>query len=75
MIKAQFAREKVRGFGLGLSVEFARIPARHPYRAITEHQPTFTMAGRFWKWQAYVMIYKPVKFGLNRAERRANHLH
>lgn len=75
MIKTLFTKERLDGYGLGVAFEFSNIKTRHPYRDVVSHQPTFRMAFRFWRWQFYFIAYKPVIFGLNRKERRANKLH
>lgn len=75
MIKAQFSKEKLNGYGLVVGFEFANVKVQHPYRSWSENQPTFTFAFRIWKWQFYLMIYKPANVTLNRKQRRANKLH
>lgn len=75
MLKAQFSHERVQGVGLGFVIEGARIWVTHPYRSSKAVQSTFTIAVRFYNWQFYFMVYKPVKIPLNRRERRANKFH
>ena len=75
MLKAQFSHERVQGIGLGFVIEGARIWVQHPYNSSKAIQSTFTIAIRLWCWQFYFIIYKPVKLGLNRKQRRANKLH
>lgn len=75
MIKAQFTQSKVQGYGLALGIEFAKVKVRHPYHKYDVNQPTFTLALRILKREYYIIIYKPATIRLNRAERRANHLH
>lgn len=75
MIKAQFAKSKVQGYGLALGIEFAMVKVRHPYHKYDVNQPTFTLAVRLLKREYFFMVYKPANIRLNRAERRANHLH
>lgn len=75
MIKAQITHETVSGFGLGLALEFAAVKVPSPYKRVTAKQPTFTIALRFWKWQVYLIIYRPANVGLNRHDRRRLHIH
>lgn len=75
MIKAQFTKEQVQGFGLGLAIEFCRVKVQSPYKGVTHSQPTFTLAMRFAKWQFYLIIYKPANVTLNRHDRRRLHIH
>lgn len=74
MLKAQFARERLDGYAMAVGIEFVKIKVKHPYRNLTENQPTLTLALTLVKWAFYLMIYKPAKLKFNRAERRANHL-
>lgn len=75
MIKSQLTTERVRGFGLGLAVEFCSVKVPSPYKGVNHSQPTFTLAVRFWKWQVYLIIYRPANVALNRHDRRRLHIH
>lgn len=72
MLKAQFSRNRVDGYGLAIGAEFCRVKVKHPYRDVCDYQPTFTIALRVWCWEFYFMCYKPAKVMLNRKERRMN---
>lgn len=74
MIKVQFTQEKLEGYGVALGFEFSNVKVRHPYHKYDLKQPTFAASLRVWRWQGYMMVYKPAKVMLNRKERRANHL-
>lgn len=75
MIKAQFTKEQVPGFGLGLAIEFSSVKIPAPYKGVNYSQPTFTLAVRFAKWQFYLIVYKPANVALNRHDRRRLHIH
>lgn len=76
MFKAQFAKERLDGYGVAIGAEFVIVKVQHPYnKFLKESQPTFAMTLRFLRWQLFMMIYKPANIKLNRAQRRANHLH
>lgn len=75
MLKAQFSKERLDGYGVAIGAEFVIIKVQHPYnRFLQESQPTFAITFRFLRWQFFLMIYKPANIKLNRAQRRANHL-
>lgn len=73
MLKAQFSKERLDGYGVAIGVEYCNVKVRHPYRNYDERQPTFCVTIRLWCWQWYAMVYRPATIKLNRAERRANH--
>lgn len=74
MLKIQLSQEKLEGYGVALGFEFLSVKVRHPYHKYDLEQPTFAASLRVWRWQGYIMVYRPAKIGLNRKERRANHL-
>lgn len=75
MIKAQFTRERLDGFGLAAGFEFVKVKVPHPYGRGVCPQPTFAMTIRIAVWQFYFMVYRPANFSLTRKERRANKFH
>lgn len=74
MLKAQFSKERLDGYGVAAGAEFCNVKVRHPYRNDHGVQPTFCVTLRIWRWQWYFMVYKPAQIRLNRKERRANNL-
>lgn len=74
ILKADWSIDRFDGFGLGLSFTFMNVPVPHPYRKIELKQRSLILVLRFYYWDVFFMIYKPVKIALNRQERRANHL-
>lgn len=66
--------EKLDGGGIGFMISFLRVKVWHPYRKMNMKQPSFIITLRFLFWDFYIMVYKPAKIALNRAERRANHM-
>lgn len=75
MLKANFTKEKLDGYGVAVGFEFVNVKVTHPYRSETLKQPTFSAVLRLLKWQFYLMIYKPANVTLNRKQRRANKFH
>lgn len=65
---------KMVGAGFGFIVFFENVKIKHPYHKYDVKQPSFIISLRFLFWDFYVMVYKPAKIMLNRAERRANHM-
>lgn len=74
MLKAQFSKERLDGYGVAVGVEYANVKVPHPYNRGNVMQKTFAMTFRIWNRQFYFMVYKPAKILLTRKERRANHL-
>ena len=66
--------DKLDGGGFGFIIQFENVKVWHPYRKMNVKQPSFIINLRFLFWDFYVMVYKPAKIALNRAERRANHM-
>lgn len=75
MIKANFTKEKLDGYGVAFGFEFVNVKVEHPYRSMKLKQPTFSAVLRLLKWQFYLMIYKPANVTLNRKQSRANKFH
>lgn len=73
-LKAVWGVDRFSGFGIGLSATFENVPVPHPYRKIELKQRSLVFVLRFYHWDVFFMIYKPVKIALNRQERRANHM-
>lgn len=73
MLKAQFSKEKLDGYGVAAGFEFSNVKVSHPYNRGFVKQPTFAATLRVLRWQFYAMVYRPAKILLTRKERRANH--
>lgn len=66
--------DKLDGVGFGFLASCSNLKFKHPYRKVDVNQPSMIMMLRFLSWGFYIMVYKPGKIALNRAERRANHM-
>lgn len=75
MLKANFSKEKLDGYGVAVGVEFVNVKVKLPYRSETLKQPTLSAVLRLLKWQFYLMVYKPANVTLNRKQRQANKFH
>ena len=73
-LKCSAAIEKIDGGGFGFIVLFENIKVKHPFHKYDVKQPSFIITLRFLFWDFYMMVYKPAKIPLNRAERRALHM-
>lgn len=74
MLKANFSKQKLNGYGVAVGVEFVNVVVKRPYRSETLKQFTFSAVLRLLKWQFYLVVYKPANVTLNRMQRRANKL-
>lgn len=65
MLKVQFSRERLDGYGVAVGFDFVNVMISHSYCSEWFKQPTFSVVLRLLKWQFFFIIYKPANVTLH----------